>query len=152
MIHRYLEAFFRNRWLVAIPVFVALSVGALYGYSQPRLYQAQSSLWFDQPVAVNPSSSYQTYADQGVSVITELLATKTVDMNIAKEGPLDQYLQTPKTDLMSKISGKVSHLLGSTSTSGPVDPTTLQNAVESVLQDPKELKVSSTGPEVVGIS
>jgi len=117
MITSYVQTFNRHRLLFSLPV-VILSVLALWVVvSTPKEYQAGASLFIDNPVTqpssfVDPNETDTPPAAQAQQLLTELLATKSFQLEVGRKGPLTKYLETHGTEgwgpagLLRKVRGR----------------------------------------------
>ena len=112
----YVQTFNRHRLAFSLPV-VILTVLALWVVvSTPKEYKAGASLFIDNPVTQQSSFSDPNETDtppaaQAQQLLTELLATKSFQMEVGHKGPLTKYLETHSTQgwgpagLLRKIRG-----------------------------------------------
>jgi uncharacterized protein involved in exopolysaccharide biosynthesis len=146
---RFLETFFRHRMLVVVPVLLGLMVSVGYALAQPPKYEALASLWVDNSVPGNqtstsPADQYIQPSDQQVAAIHELLATRAFDVAIAHRGPLAQYLAAHPNEQKGlaaiPVVGKLFR-----STSGSVDD-------RAATELPAEVSVTAAGPQVISLA
>lgn len=92
---RYLETFFRHRALVTAPLLLCtvLSLGVVA--VQPRVFASTAKIWVDRPLlaAVPPSNAYLTPADEQMSVLQELLKTRSFSILASARGSLPDDLR-----------------------------------------------------------
>src|SRR5947209_7394569 len=91
----YKQTFRRHRRLLILPMFIGAIVAGYFAFAAKPEYQATASLWVDT-AAPNPSSvGGQTQIEPAASeqnVLTELLATKSFAVEVAKHSLLGAYL------------------------------------------------------------
>ncbi len=112
----YVQTFNRHRLAFSLPV-VILGVLALWVVvSTPKEYKAGASLFIDNPVTqqssfFDPNETDTPPAAQAQQLLTELLATKSFQMEVGHKGPLTKYLETHSTQgwgpagLLRKVRG-----------------------------------------------
>ena len=112
----YFQTFDRHRLLFSLPVMI-LSVLALWVVvSTPKEYKAGASLFIDNPVTQpssfdDPNETDTPPAAQAQQLLTELLATKSFQMEVGRKGPLTKYLEAHSTEgwgpsgLLRKLRG-----------------------------------------------
>ncbi|HUZ89956.1 MAG TPA: hypothetical protein VMU49_09040 [Candidatus Acidoferrales bacterium] len=142
---RYLEAAFTHRLALLTPVVVALLAALGFVLMQAPAYQSTAKLW------VNWGGGNQTAADAQVATITQLVATKSFDSQVAQQGPLAQYLAahggSSVTGIRSLI-GALTHPGSGGATKPTVDDeyNYLSSRVTAVSVGPQIVSITVTGP------
>lgn len=141
----YVQTFNRHRLAFSLPV-VILSVLALWVVvSTPKEYKAGASLFIDNPVTqqssfFNPNDTDTPPAAQAQQLLTELLATKSFQMEVGHKGPLTKYLETHSTQGWGPAG-----LLRMVRGSGSAEDKTAKAL------DPKHVLTTLPGKQILGI-
>jgi uncharacterized protein involved in exopolysaccharide biosynthesis len=149
---RYLETYFRHRFLLTLPVFVGLAIGLGIVLMQPRSYQANVSLWFDRTPLSDMTIQQSPYVDLSVTetnAVTELLATRTFSQKVGERSGLTNYLASHSSSGGDPVS-KVTRLLSGGGGTQTLSGRRLDDAVYQLVKS--KTKVTAVGPQVVSIS
>jgi capsular polysaccharide biosynthesis protein len=130
VVRRYLEVFFRHKLVLILPVVIAFGVCVWRAQSVPRSYFGSTTVWSDTSVP-NPSSLDDTQyaavtpAQQSVTVLQELLATRQFVVAVGHRGPVADYLTKLGTPAAT-LDDAIAQTLGSGITATPVGPQVLK--------------------------
>jgi uncharacterized protein involved in exopolysaccharide biosynthesis len=141
---RYLETFYRHRFLLLIPVVLTTAVSLVFVLSQPRIYESTAQLWFDSSSA---SINLGSPADQGAAQFKEILKTRSFCTKVGSSSPLASDVAAKlkaSPDLITRILHKFQGGLASS------DPAALDAALYDTIN--KNTTVTVTGPEIVSIT
>jgi uncharacterized protein involved in exopolysaccharide biosynthesis len=96
MIGRFLEAFFRHKLLVLLPVVaIPLIVGPLGYFMAPSYYEASASVWTERPAYLqtgSDSNSWTTPAQIQRDRLQELLQSRAFVLDVARRTPYGSQL------------------------------------------------------------
>lgn len=112
----YIEAFFRHKYLLCLPIVVGLLVGAGLAMRVEREYVAHATFWADTPVpqeSTNGTTGGSSPPSAGEStLLTQMLATRTFMRSVVEASPLAVKFDALKG---SGEPGQVAadHMLGS---------------------------------------
>lgn len=99
MIVRFLEAFFRHKWLIVLPaVLIPLIVGPIAVLTAPSYYEATTSIRVDQATYLPGTEAFNPYitpAQNQINRISDELRTRTFLMDIAQRTALAGLVGTP---------------------------------------------------------
>ena len=138
----YAEAFSRHRILFGLPVVLAAVASLLFVLGAPKVYQAEATLWVDNPPPGgsslnNPNPAVLTPSTQAQQVLSELLTSRSFRLAVGKRGGLKEYLASHSSgfSLTDLLRGKAP----------------LSNRVAAAL-DAKHVAMSVAGPQLIAIS
>ena len=112
----YVQTFKRHRLLFSLPVVIMTVLALWFVATTPKEYKSGASLFVDNPVTqpssfLDPNPADVTPAAQAQQLLNELLATKSFQMEVGRDGPLTQYLETHPSEglgpmaLLKKLRG-----------------------------------------------
>jgi hypothetical protein len=101
MTTKILEAFFRHKLLILLPIFlIPLLVGPIALITTPVYYESWTGVWVDRPTYLNYSQSgwnvYQTPSQNQANALNEQLRTRSFMMDIAKRTQLAPLVGTQR--------------------------------------------------------
>ncbi len=148
----YVEAFFRHKFLLCLPIALGLVVGSALAFRVEREYLANASFWADAPVteaSTNGTTGGASPPAAGEStLLMQMLATRAFMRSVVQASPLaedyaaaapveaDQMLGTVASTIAVTVSGP--QLVGVTVTrTDPVEATGLAQAVLSEFEQAK---------------
>ena len=139
----YKATFLRHRILFSLPVALAMVISLLFVLGSPKAYEAQATLWIDNPPPGassidNANPATLTPSTRAQQLLTELLASRSFRLAVGARGGLTRYLAGHTSTGFSPVAlirGK--------------QP--LSNRVESAL-DPKHVLTATPGPQFLAIS
>jgi uncharacterized protein involved in exopolysaccharide biosynthesis len=92
MIRKLLEALFRYKWLILLPpIVIPAVVTPIALATAPVYYESVVGIWVDQPTYLavkDPTTQYTSPAAAQTSALTEMLHTRTFDLDVASRTPL----------------------------------------------------------------
>jgi hypothetical protein len=92
MIVKFLEAFFRHKWLLILPpLLIPLIVGPIALLNASTYYEAGAGVWVDRAAYLNANdgfNSYLTPAQNQANRLTDMLRTRSFVMSIASRTSL----------------------------------------------------------------
>lgn len=92
MSRSYLEAFFRHKYLLCLPIALGLVLGAAMAYRVEREYVAAASFWADTPVpqeSTNGTTGGPAPPSAGeATLLTQMLATRAFMRSVLEVSPL----------------------------------------------------------------
>ena len=138
---RYLETFRRHRILFVLPVVLAVVVAGWAALGEPTLYRSSLSLWSDTTSESNEAFGAPPPAAEEQTMLNELLTTQSFRTNVARNGPLADYLERNPSD----GSGPTALLKRMRSTP------TLDDRISAAL-GPKRVTSTIEGPHVLKIN
>jgi uncharacterized protein involved in exopolysaccharide biosynthesis len=97
MIERFLEAFFRHKLLILLPVIVIpLIVGPISFFLAPSYYEAWAGVWTERPayLQADTTPSWITPAQIQKDRLTELLQSRAFVVDVARRTPYASLLGT----------------------------------------------------------
>jgi hypothetical protein len=111
VIARFLEAFFRYKLLIVLPVVVIpLIVGPVALLFGPVYYETWVGIWVERPTYLSYNDDwnrYNTPAQNQAGRLNELLRTRSFVLDVAKRTQLAPLVGTPKgEDKIAEILGK----------------------------------------------
>jgi uncharacterized protein involved in exopolysaccharide biosynthesis len=91
----YRETFRRHRLLFLLPVVLGAVLGLTFSLGSPKLYRSTASLW-SESASANTAEAFGALppAGQEQSMLTELLTTYNFVHNVARNSPMQAYLET----------------------------------------------------------
>lgn len=102
MTSRYLEMFFRHKYLLCLPIVLGLAVSSAFMLRLERDYVASSSFWADSPVpqeSTNGTTGGASPPSQGESaLLTQMLGTRAFLMDVVQASPLATDLGTDEIE------------------------------------------------------
>lgn len=93
---KYVQAFFRHRFLIVAPVLLGCVAGGYFSYGQPRMYLSVARLWADSSIPNESTilaTPNPTPAAQQASVLQELLQTKNFLNKVAERKTSQEFLK-----------------------------------------------------------
>lgn len=146
---KVLEIFFRNKWKLSALLLAPIVLSSVIVFFLPRSYQATARLWalrrYEAIGATGPESDLQSYPSvTQATALTEMLQTKSFDLEIAKATDLPKHVGVPLSDtarlndaLYTEISSHVSVTSSGYSlflvTYSNKDPVLAQQVVQAVI-------------------
>ena len=100
---RYLETFFRNRWMISLPAVLLIVLSAGLTHFVKKKYQAGSTIWTDSSMYLDvglTDSHYYTPAQLHSSRINELLTTDAFPRSVAKATPMGSHMTQQQEDAL----------------------------------------------------
>jgi uncharacterized protein involved in exopolysaccharide biosynthesis len=101
---RYLETFFRNRWVISLPALVLLFSGAGLALRSPKTFEASATVWAETSAYLEVSLSRNPYASpasvQG-SRFSELVDTDMFVHRIIENTPMGKTASAAEKDQLS---------------------------------------------------
>lgn len=97
---RYVETFFRFKWLFLFVLIVVPALGAGYAFDQQVvLYQSTGTVWTDKPAYLDIASpdwnQWDTPAQNQAGNVQEFLQTNSFALDVLRQTDLRVYLTTP---------------------------------------------------------
>jgi uncharacterized protein involved in exopolysaccharide biosynthesis len=147
---RYLETFFRNRWIITLPALVLLFSGSALVLTTPRLFTASSLVWTEQSsyLGVQSGNVWQTPAQIQSGRFKEFVSTSTFSRaivertNIGETGTEDE-METLAYDIRTSMkiwtTGDHSVYIGFSHT----DPELALQVVQASVEEYNNAKVAS---------
>lgn len=122
MRHSYLEAFFRHRVLLVMPILLACALAVAFAVTRPRQYVATAAVWADVPVSeqstIGTTGGQSPPAAGQQALLTQLLATRSFSLAVAREAALPGFeADRPPADIDHALADLVATI--STATPGP---------------------------------
>lgn len=110
------DAFFRHKLLALVPIVVAIVAGSLFVVKHPRSYMATATMWADAPIpnpsTVNSSAGGTPPSQAQSAVLTELLATRTFLVEVARDTPMAHFVATaPRDEVDKALAGVASSVI-----------------------------------------
>jgi uncharacterized protein involved in exopolysaccharide biosynthesis len=105
VVRKFLETFFRHKWLfLTPPVVIPLVVGVWTYLNAPTSYEATASISVSRPRYISysdgdPSSQWRTPAQLEIARIQELLTTRAFVMDIARRTSLAPFVGSPTSEV-----------------------------------------------------
>jgi capsular polysaccharide biosynthesis protein len=107
---RFLESYFRHRWLYLLPIVLTLGAGIFYIFKSPRQYTAQSAIYVhDQSLLAsltsinNPGYTWLSPAQIAYGEIKELIQTDSFVRAVIQRSDLEQNLNGGTIDVNQTI-------------------------------------------------
>jgi uncharacterized protein involved in exopolysaccharide biosynthesis len=152
----YFEAYFRHRYVLLLPVVLAVAVALGYAVTQPNQYQATASVWF-QPsstaadgTTIDPDTSS---SKAGLAVMTELLASRAFVQRVGYASPLKDYLRgNPDADAQG-VSAFINRALRGVhvrSAAAPLSGQALDDRLEQTVR--AGVTAVATGPQILTVT
>jgi uncharacterized protein involved in exopolysaccharide biosynthesis len=143
---RFRQTFERHRVLFALPLVLTTFLAVWYVLGSPKTYESSASLWVDTPApqasSLGESNAYAvTPGASAQMLLNELLTTRDFRVEVARRGPLAQYIADHSTSGWGP--GVLVDWLRST-------PTTDSRVISSL--DTKHVLTTVAGPQVLAIS
>ncbi len=91
---RYRETFRRHRLLFLLPVLLGAVLGLTFSLGTPKLYRSSETLFAESAGSDSQNGFAPPPAAQEQSMLTELLSVRNFVHNIARQSPLQAYLET----------------------------------------------------------
>jgi uncharacterized protein involved in exopolysaccharide biosynthesis len=103
MIVRFLEAFFRHKWLIVLPaVLMPLIVTPIALLTAPSYYESTASVWVDRATYLPGDSDgfnpYMSPSQNQINRLNDQLRTRTFLMDIAQRSPLAGVVGNPAAE------------------------------------------------------
>jgi uncharacterized protein involved in exopolysaccharide biosynthesis len=147
---RYLETFYRYRFILVAPVLLATVISLAVVVAQPRVFESTSKLWVDRDLLGTTAVdvSYAAPADTQVAVLQELLKTRSFCVKVAARGPLLNALLSRRADAAKDpLSQLGSAVQGKPSSAGPLSQEQQDELVFTTIST--VAKADSSGPNIV---
>jgi capsular polysaccharide biosynthesis protein len=107
---RFIESYFRHRWLYLLPIVLTLGAGVFYIYKSPRQYTAQSAIYVHNQSLLasltsinNPGYSWLSPAQITYGEIKELIQTDSFVRAVIQKSDLEQNLSGGIADVNQTI-------------------------------------------------
>lgn len=156
MSRTYVEAFFRHKYLLILPIVLGLVVGTTLAFLAPRKYVSNASFWADTRVPLESTmgtTGGQSWPSSGqAALLQQFLNTRSFMRSVVEVSPLaDEYLaaDTLTADrLMTTVAGEIA-----VSTPGPqlvivtvtrTDPEEAKGLASAVLTQFEEAQIAQT--------
>src|SRR5579859_4344121 len=101
MLERYVETFFRHKWVLLFILFLVPTLGIGYAFDQKTtLYDAGATVWTQKPAFLSilgDWSQYQTPAQIQAANVHELLQTQYFDNEVISSTDLRFRMTTPQS-------------------------------------------------------
>jgi uncharacterized protein involved in exopolysaccharide biosynthesis len=98
VIVRFLEAFFRYKWLIILPpLLIPLVVGPIAVLTAPSYYEVSAGVWVDRPQYLQANSDFNTFltpAQNQMNRLNDMLRTRTFLQSIAGRTALAPLVAT----------------------------------------------------------
>src|SRR3954454_20780024 len=94
---RYRQTFRRHRLLFLLPVILGAVLGLTFSLGTPKLYRSSATLFAESAGSEAQTGFAPPPAAQEQSMLTELLSVRNFVHNIARESPLQTYLEAHKS-------------------------------------------------------
>lgn len=156
MSRSYLEAFFRHRLLLILPIALGLVTGAVLAFQAPRKYATNASFWADTRVPAESTmgtTGGQSWPSSGqAALLQQYLNTRSFMSSVVAISPLAENFRASDTisadHLLAKVAGDVA-----VSTPGPqlvvltvttTSPEESKGVAAAVLKQFEEVQIAQT--------
>ncbi len=137
---RYLETFFRHRFLLTLPLLLALVVGLAATRLLPRTYEATTKVWFSEDSTRSvQADTLGSPGDTHEAMLKDLVKSRSFCLAVGRRSHLEEHY-LPASPSLSFLGAP----------QGPATPVALEDAVFNIVST--HAKILATGPQIVTVT